>query len=190
MGRIRECIAEIKLAQELDPLSLLINTDWGWALYIARQYDQAIEQILKTMELDQNFTSLRASLGRAYLMKGMYREAITELEKDLDPAGERVEALTNFGHAHAVSGNRNEAQKALGQLKRLFVRSEGNIDPAFIAIIYAGLNERDQAFAWLNKAYDCRSMSMVWLKVEPVWDSLRSDPRFTDLLWRVGLANN
>ena len=182
-GQLQECITEVKLAQELNPLSRFINTALVWALYLARQYDQAEEQCLKTIELDPDFPPLRTLLGRAYLMKGMYHEAITEFEKELNLSG--AEVLTNIGHAHAMSGNRDEAQSALDELKRLFVQSELNIDPALLAIVYAGLDERDQALEWLHKAYEYRSQNMLWLKVEPVWDGLRSDSRFIDLLRRM-----
>ena len=183
-GQLRESITEIKLAHELSPLSRFINTGLGWALYLARQYDQAEEQCLKTLELDPDFPPLHSILGRAYLMKGMYHEAITEFEKELHLS--RAEILTNIGQAQAMSGNKDEAQSTLDELKRLFVQSELKIDPALLAIVYAGLDERDQALEWLDKAYEYRSLNMLWLKVEPVWDGLRSDSRFTDLLRRMG----
>jgi serine/threonine protein kinase/tetratricopeptide (TPR) repeat protein len=186
MGRHADALAEIKKAQELDPLSLTINLMVGWLLYLAGEYDQAIEQYMKLLEMDPNFSSVHGAFARVYMKKQMYGEAIAALQMAHDLSGNSAHLLAVFGHAYAVSGKRKEAQKVLDELIELSLGNEVNIDPADIAIVYSGLGDLDQAFEWLDKAYEYRSANMIWLKVEPVWDNLRSDPRFDDLLRRVG----
>lgn len=186
LGRMEEAIAEEKRSQEMDPLSLVINTDVGWHLYYARRYDQAIEQYRKTLELDPNFTLAHLRLGQAYEQKQKYAEAIAELNKALALSAGSTETVSALGHAYALSGQKAQAQKALDELKGR--AQQGYASAYFIAAIYAGLGERDQAFAWLEKAYEDRSGWLIFIKAEPKLDSLRSDPRFTDLLRRIGLA--
>jgi serine/threonine-protein kinase len=183
-GHFDEAIAEMKRAQELDPLSLVINTDLGDTYFYARQYDKAIEQLRKTIEMDQSFYYAHYELGMAYEMKGSYAEAIAHYQKarglNNDP---RVLAL--LGHALAASGKHNEALKTLSELKKT---AKQHYVPAYnFAIVYAGLKDRDQAFEWLEKSYQDRSSRMAILKVDPFLDNLRSDPRLTDLIGRVGL---
>jgi TolB-like protein len=189
MGRHNEAIAEERRALELDPLSLTINFELGLAFYYARNYDQAIEQFQKTLELDPNFPPPHQFLPAAYEQKGMYGEAIAGFQKGITPRGgsEWPMSAPGLGHVYAVSGKKAEARTVLNELKQL---SGQEYVPAYdIALIYAGLGEKDQAFAWLEKAYEERSFPMAWLKVEPQWDSLRSDPRFADLVRRVGLPH-
>ncbi len=187
MGRHNEAIAERKRAQELDPLSLIINFELGLAYYYARDYDQAIEQFQKTLDLDQNFPPANSFLPAAYEQKGMYREAIAGFKTAIPlRGGSEVSFLSSgLGHVYAVSGNKSEARAVLDELKQ--VSGEEYVPATSIALVYAGLGERDQAFAWLDKGYEQRAFQMQWLKIEPKWDSLRSDPRFQDLLRRVGL---
>ncbi len=184
-GRFDEAIEEMQRAQELDPLSLVINTDLGDTYFYARQYDKAIEQLRKTIEIDQSFYYAHYELGMAYVMKGSYAEAIAQYQKarglNNDP---RVLAL--LGHALAASGKRNEALKTLSELKET---AKQHYVPAYnFAIVYAGLKERDQAFEWLEKSYQDRSSRMAILQVDPFLDNLRSDPRLSDLISRVGLV--
>ncbi|HVS82217.1 MAG TPA: protein kinase [Pyrinomonadaceae bacterium] len=187
MGRPDESLAERKRAQELDPLSLMSNFEPGLAFYFARNYDQAIEQFQKTLELDPNFPLVYAHLPAAYEQKGMYDEAIAGFKKGIALRGgtEWSFSMSGLGHVYAVSGKKAEARAVLDELKQMsrqeYVPADG------IALIYAGLGEKDQAFTWLEKAYEEHAFKMAWLKVEPQWDSLRSDPRFADLLRRVGL---
>ncbi|HET6671622.1 MAG TPA: protein kinase, partial [Pyrinomonadaceae bacterium] len=187
MGRTNEALAERKRAQELDPLSLIINSELGMAFYYARDYDQAIGQFEKTLELDQNFPPGRAFLLAAYEQKGMYNEAIAEFKKALPLRGiSEVGFLrAGLGHVYAVTGKKSEARKVLAELKQL--SEQGYVPAPSIALIHAGLGEKDQAFAWLEKGYEQRAFQMQWLKIEPRWDSLRSDPRFGDLIRRIGL---
>ncbi len=186
-GHANEAIAEEKLAQELDPLSIIINFNLALDFYYAHEYDQAIEQFRKTLELDPNFPPAYQFLPAAYEQKGKYGEAIAEFQKAPPVKGgsEWSFSRAGLGHAYAVSGQKREAQAVLDELKQF---SEQQYIPATsVALIYAGLGDKDQAFAWLDKAYEEHSFQMAWLKVEPRWDTLRSDPRFADLLRRVGL---
>ena len=183
MGRPDEGVAEIKKAQELDPLSLRINVDVGRALYFAREYDQAIEQYWKTLELGPNFPSAHSLLGLAYLEKGLYEQAIAELQKGIALAGGGLSVW--LGYAYAVAGMRREALEMLDKWnERWQLRRAG---APTIALIYAGLGEQDRALAWLEKAAAERDPGLGGLKAYPYWDSLRDDPRFPDLLRRVGL---
>ena len=186
MERHGEAIAEKKQAQELDPLSLVINRSVGWTFYFARHYDQAIEQYRKTLDLDPNFIQARLWLGEAYEQKGLYEEAISEIQKVLTLSGRNHAVVATLGHAYAVSGKRVDAMKILESLNEQSKQSY--VSPYDRAVIYAGLGEKDQAFEWLNKAYEERSSYLVFLKVEPIWDSLRSDRRFVDLLRRMRLT--
>jgi tetratricopeptide (TPR) repeat protein len=186
-GRSNEAIAERKRAQELDPLSLVINFELGVAFYYAHNYDQAIEQFHKTLELDQNFPAAHVFLPAAYEQKGKYEEAIAEFKKGIPLRGGSEWAFTKggLGHLYAILGKKSEALTLLDELKQL--AAQEYVPPTSIALVYAGLGEKDEAFAWLEKAYEERSFQLQWLNVEPRWDSLRSDPRFADLIRRIGL---
>jgi eukaryotic-like serine/threonine-protein kinase len=185
MGRVEEAIAELKRALELDPLSLVTNRNLGLALFYARQYDQAIEQERKTLELEPNFVGAHENLGLAYIQKSMYKEGIEEFEKELVIRPGDSSALSGLGYAYAVAGRRQEAQKVLDRLNEL---SKQKYFPAVDrAIIYVGLGEKDKAFEWLKKSYEDRSLVLGDIKVHPIFDPLRSDPRFTDLLRRMNL---
>jgi TolB-like protein/tRNA A-37 threonylcarbamoyl transferase component Bud32/lipoprotein NlpI len=183
MGQVHQGMVHLKRAQELDPLSPIINLSIGWAFYYARQYDQAIEQYKKTLQMDANFVSAHYALGRVYEQKRMYEAAIGEFQKGI--SGGDVASAEMLGHAYAMAGQRSEARKVLEQLKQ---KAEHQYDPLYyIVIIYAALGEKDQAFEWLEKAFEGRSSLLVYLKVDPTFDSLRSDQRFQDLRRRVGL---
>jgi serine/threonine protein kinase/Flp pilus assembly protein TadD len=187
MGRRDESLAERKQALELDPLSLTINFELALAFYYARDYDQAIQQFQKTLELDANFPLVHAHLPAAYEQKGMYDQAIAGFQKGVALRGgtEWSFSMSGLGHVYGVSGKKAEARAVLDELKQA---SRQEYVPAdSIALVYAGLGEKDQAFTWLEKAYEEHAFKMAWLKVDPQWDSLRSDPRFADLLRRVGL---
>jgi len=188
IGRSDQSLAERRRAQELEPLSLIMNFELVQALYFARNYDQAIEQSHKNLELDQSFGPFYSFPPRAYEQKGMYREAITGFQKAITvqkPLQGKSISMARLAHVYALTGKKDEARAMLNELKLLAQQEYVPADA--IALIYAGLGEKDEAFAWLEKAYDEHSFSMTWLKVEPSWDSLRSDPRFADLLRRMGL---
>src|SRR6266404_444548 len=186
-GRSNEAIAERKRAQELDPLSLVINFELGVGFYYAHNYDQAIEQFHKTLELDQNFPAAHVFLPAAYEQKGKYEEAIAQFKKGIPLRGGSEWSFTKggLGHLYAILGKKSEALTLVHELKQL--AAQEYVPPTSIALVYAGLGEKDEAFAWLEKAYEERSFQLQWLNVEPRWDSLRSDPRFANLMRRIGL---
>ncbi len=186
-GRSKEALVERKRAQELDPLSLGINFELGIGFYYSRNYDQAIEQFHRTLELDPNFTPAQQFLAASFEQKGMYDEAISEFKKAIPLLGGNEWSLTRggLGHFYAVTGKKSEALAMVDELKQR--SAQGYVPLTSIALIYAGLGEKDQAFAWLEKGYEEHSFQMQWLNVEPRWDSLRSDPRFADLIRRIGL---
>jgi serine/threonine protein kinase/TolB-like protein/Tfp pilus assembly protein PilF len=186
MGRKDEAVAEAKLSQQLDPFSSLANFIVGSALVFTRQWDPAVQQLRSAKELDPTFWFAPCFLGRAYEHKGRLPEAIVEFHRSLELEKENPETWSALGHAYALSGSRTEAQKVLDHLKA--VSAHGYVAPYDYAVIYAGLGEKDQAIAWLNRAYAERSYYMaVYLTTDARLDSLRPDPRFTDLLRRVGL---
>ena len=187
IGRHNESIAERKRACDLDPLSLSANSELGLAFYFARDYDQAIEQFQKTLELQPNFSLVDAFLPAAFEQKGKYDQAIAGFQNGIALKGstELSFLMSGLGHVYGVSGKKAEARALLDELKQMSLQEY--VPAESIALVYVGLGEKDQAFAWLEKAYGERSFGVAWLKVEPRWDSLRSDPRFADLLRRVGL---
>ncbi len=186
-GRLREADAEAKRAQELEPLSLITNSEVAISFYQARNYDQAIDQFQKTLELDPNFPPPLCFLPAAYEQKGMFEEATAGYQRAITVTKGtfNILAMASLGHVYAVSGRKTEARKILAELQRL---SEHSYVPAYVvALIYAGLGEREKAFAWLDKAYEEHSFSLAYIKSEPRFDPLRSDPHFADLLRRIGL---
>src|ERR1700737_3607447 len=185
-GRIEESLIQSKRALELSPYDILFNIHLGWHYLNARQYDQALDQIEKTVEMDKNFAQTYPWLGLILEQKGQYPEAIAAFQKAirLFPGGSSI-AEAELAHAYAVSGNREEAQKIIAELQEL--AKSKYVSSFQIAAIYAGLGEKDRAFAWLEKAYEERADGLVNLKAEQRFDSLRSDPRFKDLARRVGL---
>jgi eukaryotic-like serine/threonine-protein kinase len=184
MGRHAEAIAEMKKAQELDPLSLIINKELGTAFSFAGQDDQAIEQLRKTLDMDSSFAPAYRDLGLVYTQKGMYGEAIAAFQKAISLEKDNTFSLMGLGYTYGVSGKREDAQRILDQLietsKRFYV------PPTYIAAVYVGLGDKDQAFQWLEKAYTERD-DLLYLKVAPPWRSLGSDARFASLVRRVGL---
>jgi eukaryotic-like serine/threonine-protein kinase len=182
-GRYNEAFAEIRRAQELDPLALIINTDIGEIFYFARQYDRAVEQWQETLELDADFAPVHRLLGYAYEQQSRFEEAIVEFEKAISLSPTSTDYLAGLGHAYAVSGQVPKAKKVLNKLHRL---ARQRYVPSYdIAVIYVGLGEHDLAFNWLENAYVERPWQLLFLKVDPRLDPLRSDPRFQDLLRRM-----
>jgi serine/threonine protein kinase/tetratricopeptide (TPR) repeat protein len=185
MGRHDDAIKEINLAQELDPHSLIINANMGYVLYNARRYYQAIEYYMNALEMDPNFWVLHQYLGRAYLQEGKYEEAIAEFQEAITLSGSLQENMGDLGYSYAVSGRKAEAMKVVNELKELSTRKY--ISSYHLALIYVGLGQKNQAFEWLNKAIEEPDIFLVHLKVDPRFDNLRSDPRFTALLKKMGL---
>ncbi len=186
MTRFDEAIAHAKRALELDPLSLIINASLANRFYHARQYDQAIQQFEKTLELDEHFWGGHM-IGLPYEQKGMYEEAISEFQKAASFLENDPETLACLGHAYARSGRRDKAQKVLDELKESSKRRY--VQSCDVALIHVGLGENDVAFRLLEKAYTERDESLVIIKVDPRLDPLRSDPRYTDLLRRMGFPS-
>lgn len=185
-GRFDEALRESERARQLDPLSLIIAADHGVILYFGRQYDRAIEQFRAVREMDPNFAR-SGMIVWAYVEKGMFSEALAEVERLRPVAGEGVWYWWTLADIHSRSGQPAEAQRALDKLLALDRRKD--VDAGAIASVYAGMGNKEQAIVWLEKAYAQHSNTMVTLKVEPAYDPLRSDPRFQDLVRRVGLAN-
>jgi eukaryotic-like serine/threonine-protein kinase len=185
LGRFDEAVVEDKRALELDPLSLIINHAQGWPYHLSRRFDQAIERYRKTLEMEPNFARTHLRLGEVYAAKGMYREAIAEYQKFSSLGGGSTMAPALIGDARALAGER---QGALRAIEELTAESKRRYVPSYhFAIVHAGLSDKDQAFVWLDRAYEERSQFLVDLRFEPILDPLRSDPRFADLIRRVGL---
>jgi TolB-like protein/DNA-binding winged helix-turn-helix (wHTH) protein/tetratricopeptide (TPR) repeat protein len=185
-GRLNEAIAESKGNLELDPISLGNNVDLGVEYFLARQYDQAIAQERKVLELDPNYIDAYYFRGMAYVKKSMYKEGMAEFEKGVAISPVDTEALTGLGYGYAVTGRTVEAHRILDKLNQL--SKHEYISPVWRAKIYAGLEEKDKAFEWLEKAFEDRSIvSVGYIKTNPMFDPLRSDPRFADLLRRTNL---
>ena len=185
MGRFDEAHAEVARALELDPVSLPKLMGVGDVLYQQRRYDEAIEQYRKALEMEPNSGITHWALGNAYAGKGMYEEAAAHYEKAIPLSGDSPDELASLGYAYAVSGRRREAAAVIGELNQLSKRRY--ISPVIIAFIYAGLGENDRAFELLERAYESRDFILIMLKVDPFFDRLRADPRFAELVRRVGL---
>jgi Flp pilus assembly protein TadD len=165
-----------------------MNFEVGLASYFARDYDQAIDRFRKTLELDANFPPPYTFLAASYEQKGMFEEAMAASRRavTVTQGPPKAHAMAGLAHIYAVSGRKTEARNILAELQTL---SERKYVPATdTALIYAGLGEKDKSFAWLDKAYEEHSFTLSNVKVEPRFDALHSDPRFADLLRRIGLA--
>jgi TolB-like protein/DNA-binding winged helix-turn-helix (wHTH) protein/Flp pilus assembly protein TadD len=183
MGRYPEAIAEMKKAQNLDPLSLIIQADLAELLVIAHEYDESIQQSQKAIEMDPNFAMAHNQLGQGYLEKHMNEPAVAQLRAAVQLSADSPTCVANLARAYAASGNKSEATDLLGELKK---RSNANYSHGSeIATVYAALGDKDQAMIWLPKAYEERFNPGVLLR--PGFDPLRTDPRFQDIVRRVGL---
>jgi TolB-like protein/DNA-binding winged helix-turn-helix (wHTH) protein/Tfp pilus assembly protein PilF len=183
LGRYDEAIAEMKKAESVDPLSLIINADLAELLVLAHSYDEAIGQSRKTIEMDPNFAMAHDQLAEAYLQKHMYAQAIPELQKAVQLSSGSPMCLANLARAYAFSGQRDEATALLSDLKTS--STPGFSHASEVAAIYASLGDKDQAMNWLEKGYAERFNPGVLIR--PRFDPLRSDPRFQRLVQRVGL---
>jgi serine/threonine protein kinase/Tfp pilus assembly protein PilF len=184
VGRTDEGIAELKRAQELDPLSLIINNTLAQCFYMARQYQLAIDQDRKTLELDPNFPRAHYRIALSCVKTSKFEDAISEFQKARTLSGDLI-YIAGLGYGYAMSGRKTEALEIIQQLNNL--SKQTYLHPSYVALVYAGLGDNDHAFEWLEKAYDSRDDVLAWLKADPSWDSLRSDRRFADLLRRIGL---
>ncbi|MEK6283547.1 MAG: tetratricopeptide repeat protein [Acidobacteriota bacterium] len=186
MGRHDEALAEIKKAEALDPVSLITNTNEGWILFCARKYDQAIQKLQATIEMDPNFANAHYKLALVYETKGMYKEAVEEYLKDETLSGTNPKAVERLRVAYATSGWKGYCQEKLRQLKDSSTR--GYLSPKYFVLTHLQLGDLEQTFKWLDEAHKER-VELVYLRVDPRFDSLRSDPRFEELLRRVNLGS-
>jgi TolB-like protein/Tfp pilus assembly protein PilF len=185
MGRHEESIAHRKWAQELDPTSLSINTGLGRAYYWARQYEQAIEQCRETHELEPGYVDTHWSIGLCYEQNGLHEQAIAEFQDAVSLSRSSPVMVAALAHAYAIAGKRAESRNQLE-----FLRNEARqryISPYSIGLIYAALEDTDRAFEWFEQAFKDRDEMLTHLNVDPRLDDLRSDPRFKNLVARVGL---
>jgi TolB-like protein/Tfp pilus assembly protein PilF len=186
LGRWDEAIAAARRAQELDPLSVMANNAVGEVFYLKRDYDQAVAEFGKNLDLDPTNAGNHYFLAWPLEQQGMYEEAIAELERAVALSGGLLPGhIASLGHAYALAGRHREALEILTQLQEQ--RTQIPPSPYHIALVYIGLGDKENAFEWLDKAYVERSSYLVFLKEGPRFDSLRDDPRFKDLLRRMNL---
>jgi tetratricopeptide (TPR) repeat protein len=182
-GRTTEALLEIQLARQRDPLSLPINTDLGFHHYYTGRYDEAVKQLKFVLEMNRNFPPAHLWLGRTLQELGMFDEALAEFRQVEEFLHEWPVSIAARGFVAATAGRTDEAREILAELERLagrkFVTSYG------IALVYAGLGQHDAAFACLDRAFDERSHWLVWLRLDPRWNALRADPRFSELVRRM-----
>jgi tetratricopeptide (TPR) repeat protein len=186
MGRHDESIAEANRAKMLDPLSLGINHNLGLILYEARHFDLAIEEYQNVLQMDPDFVITHAYLGLAYAEKGMFDDALDEIQKAIDlTEGQSGLYLSTLGFIYASMGKVDEAGETLEELLEL--SKHRYVAPVSIAIIYGNIGQTDRAFEWMEEGYGVRDDYLMGLRVDPRFDSLRSDTRFPELLLRMGL---
>jgi tetratricopeptide (TPR) repeat protein len=184
-GRHENALLEAKQALELDPLNLMIGTWVGLRYYLARKYDAAIEQGRNTVELDRNFAAAHLLLGETYVQIGLHDNALAELQSAASLSGSSPLYLAQVAVAYATAGRKTEALRIADQLQA--ISNKRYVSPYGLAQIYAALNDKEQTFKWLQRAYDDGAVWMSYLAVDPVFDGIRSDQRFQDLLRRVRL---
>ena len=181
-SEVEKSLAMIRRAQELDPLSMIISDNFGWSYYCAGRYDEAIRQFQKTVEMDPSFIPVQNDLGLAYLQKGMYADAEKQFLRVNDLS--KTFGTTSLAILYALSGKKDESLKILNE--RLKIAASEYVAPYSIAQIYSALNQRDLAFQWLERSFETHESTLVNLDVDPLFDNLHSDPRFSDLKKRIG----
>jgi len=183
MGRGDESIAELKTAENLDPLSLIIITDVAELLYVAHRYDDAVRQAQKALDLDGNFAMAHDQMGQVLVQQRKFDAAIAEFQRAIELSGHSPAFDADLAHAYALSGRTSEAQKIASELEQQ-PSQNGTVDVS-IALIYLGLGKAAEAMNWLDQAYDARFNPVIL--VRPEFDPLRSDPRFKELMRRLRL---
>jgi serine/threonine protein kinase/Tfp pilus assembly protein PilF len=186
LGRHEEALAEIKRAQQLDPLSVPVNRAVGWVLYFARRYDEAIEELRKALAMNAEFLGARMVLWWALVAKGAYDEAIAEIRKEVERPGLRTMKKLMLGYAAAAAGNREEAGGILWELESKL--AEESRLALLSAMLFTAMDDKDRAFDQLDRAYQIREPGLVFLRVAPWADSLRGDRRYAPLVERLGLG--
>jgi Flp pilus assembly protein TadD len=188
VGRFDDGISEAKRARDLDPLSLPINNALAGRLLAGSRYDEALQQVQETLELDAHFAPAHQTLGWVYLHSGKQEEAIREFQNALQLSGtEDTDLQLDLGFAYAVTGKRDEARRILAKLEKL--HEQGVVPSGSVAILHGALGESNEAFAWLEKAYEERDPQLTYIKAGRRFEPLRKDPRFEQLVHRVGLPD-
>jgi Flp pilus assembly protein TadD len=185
-GKTSEGLNEAHRALEIDPLSPIINTDLGLLSYYAHDYGTAIEQLKRTLTLEPDFAVAHWRLGLAYAQSGNLRDAENEIRRALELSDHSPVFLSALGYVLAAAGRHAEARQILNELHVL--NRERYVFPNFFANVHLGLNDKEQALVWLQRAYEDRCSSMAGIKVEPMYDPLRSDSRFQDLMKHAGFG--
>jgi len=185
VGKTNEAVTQMEKARELDPLSTRINADLGMAYLSAGRYDEAIGQEQKTLELNPRSAGARWIRGMAYQQKKMFEEAINDYKSALQLSHNNPNFLAALGHVYASSGNTVEAHKILDTL--FVVNKQEPVSPFFFALVYTGLNDKENALQWLEKAVEEKSGSVRYLKMEPRLQSLRNEQRYITLMKKIGL---
>jgi Flp pilus assembly protein TadD len=180
MGRLNDAMTELRRAQELDPLSLVIAAVVARDLIFARQYDRAEVELRKALEMDSRFALAHAYLGLAYEQQGRIEQAVAQFHEWQTLSGDEPAATAALGHAYAMSGRRTDAQKALFRLQDL--AKDRYVPPYDIAVVYLGLGDKAKAMDWLDRAYDDHSAWLIWVKLDPRFDGIRPAPHYHDLL--------
>jgi len=188
LGRQREALVQITHAQKLEPLSLPIKAGLGWHYHLTRHYDEATSEYRQTLDMEQNFYLARFLLAIAYEQIAMYEAALAEHERANDLVGGSPPMRAGMGRVYAKLGQVERAQQVINELQQL--AEQRYVSPYYIAVIHTALNDRAQAFAWLERACDNQSEGLVWAALDPMLDSLRTEPQFTDILRRIGLERN
>jgi DNA-binding winged helix-turn-helix (wHTH) protein len=186
LGRHPEAIQEIRKAQQLDPVSLVINAEMAWDLYMARDFQGAMEQAWRTLAMEPRFAPAQLTLGLAYQHMGMLEDAIVEFQNARVCSANHPAAIAALGYAFAIAEQRHQAEELLRELERL--SETRRVSAYWVALIHAGLDAAPQAVQWLEKARDDRDVWLAWLRVEPRFDRLRSAGRLDDLLAGIHLG--
>jgi len=187
LGRWDESLASDNRAAHLDPVAPIFVEFRGAIFHNARQYEKEVEQLKEALHLDPNYFLIHYDLGRAYEQLGNYEQAVNEFKKALELSGGDLTSEASLAHVYAVSGKKAKAEKILNELKQ---KITGNNLSYQIADVYISLGQHDQAFEWLEKAYEDRSGWLTWIAIEPKLDPIRNDPRFAVLLRRMNLPSS
>jgi len=185
-GKAEEALRELRRSEEIDPLSPMVNVGVAWGLYVARDFQGASEQSWKALAMEPKFGAAQYTLGLAYAQMGLTEDAIVELHNARTCVGDQPAVLAALAHVHACAGESSEAAGILGELENLSQRRY--VSPYWLGLVHAGLGHRARALEFLERAYAERDVWLTWLGVEPRFDALRAEPRFRELLRKVGLG--
>jgi DNA-binding winged helix-turn-helix (wHTH) protein/Tfp pilus assembly protein PilF len=183
-GQVEEALRELRRAEEIDPLSPMVNVGVAWVLYVARDFQGASEQCWKVLAMEPKFGAAQYTLGLAYAQMGLIEEAIVELRNARTCAGDQPAVVAALAHVYACAGESREAAGILGELENLSQRRY--VSPYWLGLVYTGLGERARALEFLHRAYQERDVWLTWLGVEPRFDVLRMEPLFQELVRKVG----